>query len=108
MAKKENEIISEIKILIERLREKHDIHEAYLFGSCVAGKCRRHSDVDIAVVLSKLRKHNGAPFDETFDIFHEGQEFDSRFEIVCFSKEEFREDRFSIVKHIKREGKRIL
>ncbi len=56
-----------------------------------------------------LIKSGAAPtyYEETFEIFHEAQEFNSLLEILCFREEEFESDGGTIVAQIKKEGIRI-
>lgn len=46
----------DLNIITTRMRDyfihRQDVCTAYLFGSLVKGKCRRHSDVDVAVLFS--------------------------------------------------------
>lgn len=89
-----DEIIKEVKDLLLELKKRHDIREAYLFGSYARGNPKEYSDVDIALILGSIGVGihpfgNGTPFDETFQIFHEVQRHNSLFEVVCFREEEF-------------------
>ena len=77
-----DEIIKEVKNLLLELKKRYDIKEAYLFGSYARGSPKEYSDVDIALVLGSIG--DGSPFDETFEIFHEVQQHNSLFEVVCF------------------------
>ncbi len=105
MALAKDQIIEDVRSLLLRLREKHDIKEAYLFGSYARGNPSTHSDVDIAIVLGAFR--DGGPFDESFEIFHEVQEYNSLFEVVCFREEEFAKEDTTVIQHIRREGIKI-
>ena len=101
-----DEIITNAVKLIENLQEKHSIKAAYLFGSYSKGFAGKNSDIDIAVVLDKIR--DGSPFNETFEIFHEAQKYNSLYEVICFSEQEFINEDESLIKHIKREGIKIV
>lgn len=100
-----DEIITYAVKLIENLKAKHSIKAAYLFGSHSKGFADKNSDIDIAVVLDKIR--NGSPFNETFEIFHEAQMYNSQYEVICFTEQEFINDDEAIIKHIKQEGIKI-
>lgn len=50
--------IDKLKKLLERYFEHHSIvAAAYLFGSCVNGKLKEDSDIDIALLLARGRKN---------------------------------------------------
>ncbi|HAL57485.1 MAG TPA: hypothetical protein DCP63_13700 [Bacteroidetes bacterium] len=106
MARSKDEVIEDVRNVILRLRESHDIRAAYVFGSYAKGTPTEYSDVDIAVVVGSVR--NGSPFDERFEIFHEIQQHDSLYEAVCFVEDEFTAERESVIRYIKRDGIRIL
>lgn len=106
MALTKDQIIKDIRDLLLQLREKHDIKGAYLFGSYARGNPSTHSDVDVAVVVGSLR--DGSPFDESFEIFHEVQQYNSLFEVVCFREDEFVKEDTVLLEHIRREGIKIL
>jgi predicted nucleotidyltransferase len=101
-----DEIIQDVKDLLFELRKKYDIKEAYLFGSYAQGSPKEYSDVDVAIVLGSMG--DGSPFGEPFEIFHEVQQHNSLFEAVCFQQEEFSSGDTLLVRHIKREGIKIL
>jgi len=98
--------VEQLQKLFLELKRKHDIRAAYLFGSFARGSQRDYSDVDIAVVLGSFR--NGSPFDERFEIFHEVQQQNALFEVVCVGEKEFEADEGMLIRLIKREGLRIL
>ena len=106
MALTKDQMIEDIRNLLLELKKKYNIKEAYLFGSYARGNPGKESDVDIAVVLGSFR--DGAPFDESFEIFHEVQRHNSLFEVVCFQEEEFSKWDTTLSRHIKREGIKIL
>jgi predicted nucleotidyltransferase len=106
MADARDQIIEGLKAVLEEIKGRHDIKEAYLFGSYARGNPEKHSDVDVAVVLGSFR--NGSLFDERFEIFHEFQERSSLFEVVCISEDDFRRGETTIVRIIKREGIKLL
>ena len=106
MAYSRDQIISDLKNLVLELKKRHDIRAAYLFGSHARGNPGRYSDVDIAIVLGPYR--DGSPMDERFEIFHEVQQRNSLFEVLCLTEDEFKNGEMLIVRHIKNEGIRIL
>lgn len=108
MALAKDEVIKEIKTLFIQLIKKHDIKQVYLFGSYAIGNPKDYSDIDIAVVLGHLKESNSSPFDEKFQIFHEAQQYNSLFEVVCFDSDEFSEEKSTLASRIKREGIRII
>jgi predicted nucleotidyltransferase len=101
-----DQIISDLKGLLLELKKDHDIREAYLFGSYARGNPGEHSDIDVAVVLGAFR--DGSPLDERFEIFHWVQGRNSFIEVVCLTEDEFRAGEITLVRHIKREGIRII
>jgi predicted nucleotidyltransferase len=100
-----DEIINSARNIIDNLAKKHSIKAAYIFGSFSKGYAAEYSDIDVAVVLDKIR--NGSPFNEAFEIFHEAQKQNSFFEIVCFSEKEFINEEQQVIKHIKKDGIKI-
>jgi predicted nucleotidyltransferase len=108
MALSKDEVMQMVNRFLESLRRRHDIREAYLFGSSVSGLAKDYSDVDLAIVLGALKKSEDSPFDEAFQIFHEAQEYNSILEVVCFSLEDFARNGGSLVRKIKREGIKVM
>jgi predicted nucleotidyltransferase len=108
MALSKDEVMKIVNGFIELARQKHDVRQAYLFGSFAKGTEKEYSDVDLAIVLGSRGSSEESPFDENFIIFHEGQEYNSLLEVVCFRQEEFDQDGGSLVKHIKKEGMRLV
>jgi predicted nucleotidyltransferase len=108
MALSKDEVIKIVNLFLETLRQKHDVREAYLFGSFSRGVAKDYSDVDLAVVLGSLEKSKDSPFDEAFQIFHEAQEYNSILEVVCFDQEEFDRDGGTLVRKIKEEGIKLM
>ena len=51
--------LSELVAELERLLRKHDLHEAYVFGSRVKGDYLHRSDLDVIVVDARF---SGVPF----------------------------------------------
>jgi len=100
-----DEIINNARNIIDNLTKKHSIKAAYIFGSFSKGYASGYSDVDVAVVLDKIR--DGSPFNEAFEIFHEAQKQNSLFEVVCFSETEFINEEQQVIKHIKKDGIKI-
>jgi predicted nucleotidyltransferase len=100
-----DELINNARNIIDQLSKKHRIKAAYIFGSYSKGNASEYSDIDVAVVLDKIR--NGSPFNEAFEIFHEVQKQNSLFEVVCFSENEFFNEELDTIKHIKKDGIKI-
>jgi predicted nucleotidyltransferase len=108
MALSKDEVIQMVKRFLESLRQRHDIREAYLFGSSASGLAKDYSDVDLAIVLGSMEKSEDSPFDEAFEIFHEAQEYNSILEVVCFDQEDFARNGGSLVRRIKKEGIKVM
>ena len=100
-----DEIINKVKNIFNNLTKRHSIKEVYIFGSYSKGNMSEYSDIDIAVVLDKIR--GGSPFNEAFEIFHEVQKQNSLFEVVCFTETEFFNEEQDVIKHIKKDGIKI-
>ena len=100
-----DEIINKVKNIFKNLTKRHSIKEVYIFGSYSKGNMSEYSDIDIAVVLDKIR--GGSPFNEAFEIFHEVQKQNSLFEVVCFTETEFFNEEQDVIKHIKKDGIKI-
>ena len=64
--------------------------------------------MDLAIVLGSMHATEASPFDESFEIFHEAQEYNSLLEVVCFAQEEFDRNGGSIAHMIKKEGVRLV
>jgi predicted nucleotidyltransferase len=107
MALSKDEIIKIANGFLKVIRKKHDVRQAYLFGSFAKGMAKDYSDVDIAIVLGTLASSEESPFDEDFEISHEAQKYNSLLEVVCFVQDEFDQDGTTIVKKIKKEGIRL-
>lgn len=107
MALSKDEVIKIADDFLELIRKKHDVRQAYLFGSFAKGIAKDYSDVDIAIVLGTLASSEESPFDEDFEIFHEAQKYNSLLEVVCFVQDEFDQDGTTLVKKIKKEGMRL-
>jgi predicted nucleotidyltransferase len=103
-----DEVIQIAKKFLDHVRRKHDVRDAYLFGSFAKGTPAEYSDVDLAIVLGGPPRLEESPFDESFMIFHEAQEFNSRLEVVCFRQEEFDQDGGVLARQIKKEGIKLL
>ena len=108
MALSKDEVKEMVKQFLGFLRQKHDIREAYLFGSSALGLAKEYSDIDLAVVLGSMEKPENSPFDEAFEIFHEAQKYNSVLEVVCFVQEDFAQNGGSLVRRIKKEGIKVL
>jgi len=79
---------------------------AYLFGSYARETQKEYSDIDVALVLTSAAEEPGY-LQESFDIFHEAQKFNSLLEIICFREDEFNNEGPTIVNRIKEEGLKI-
>ncbi|MFH0775120.1 MAG: nucleotidyltransferase domain-containing protein [bacterium] len=88
-----------------QVSKKYPIRLAYLFGSYAKGNQCEYSDIDIAVVLGRVEQDRY--YEESFEIFHEAQEYNSLLEILCFKEDEFEKDGGTIISKIKKEGIRI-
>lgn len=86
---------------------RHRIQRAFLFGSLVWGHLSEHSDIDLALVLESSRVPPGPGCGDTFEIFHEAQEYNSALEVVCFTWEEFEDESVALARRIKKEGLEI-
>ncbi len=108
MALSKDEVIQMVKEFLEQVRRKHDVRDAYLFGSFAKGTPADYSDVDLAIILGGPPGLGESLFDESFMIFHEAQEFNSRLEVICFPQEEFDQDGGVLARQIKKEGIKLL
>jgi len=108
MVLSKDEVIKIANGFLQRIRAKHDVRQAYLFGSFAKGMIKDYSDVDLAVVLGSVDKFEDSPFDEGFRIFHEAQKYNSLLEVVCFVQEEFDHEGGALVKQIKKEGIKLI
>jgi predicted nucleotidyltransferase len=108
MALSKDEVIKIAIGFLDLIRQKYDVRQAYLFGSFVKGVAKDYSDVDLAIILRSQDVSEESPFDESFKIFHEAQEYNSMLEVVCFGQEEFDQDGGSLVRQIKKEGIRLI
>lgn len=106
MAYTKDDAIEMAKSFLREALRRHPIQDAYLFGSYAKGIQKSYSDIDIAVVVDKVDKSKEY-YDETYEIFHEAQEYNSLIEILCFRREEFENDGMEIISQIKREGIKI-
>jgi len=108
MALSKDDIIKIANGFLELIQQKHDVRQAYLFGSWATGTTKDYSDVDLAVVLGARTNSLPSPFDEDFQIFHEAQKYNSLLEVVSFVQRDFDESMSTLVKKIKKEGIRLL
>lgn len=108
MALSKDEVIKLVSRFLESIRQRHDVREAYLFGSFAMGISKDYSDVDLAIVLGSMEKSKDSPFDESFEIFHEAQEYNSILEVVCFDQGEFDRDGGTLVRKIKKDGIKLI
>jgi len=103
-----DEVIRIVNGFLQVVRHAHDVRQVYLFGSFAKGTAKEYSDVDLAIILGPTVPSEESPFDESFKIFHEAQQYNSLLEVVCFRQEEFDRDGGSLVRQIKKEGIRVV
>jgi predicted nucleotidyltransferase len=108
MALSKDEVIRLASDFLDQVRKRHDVRQAYLFGSFATGTAKDYSDVDLAIVLGSLDASGESPLGEDFVIFHEAQEYNSLLEVICFVQEEFDRDGGALVRLIKKEGIRLV
>ncbi|HHT9126306.1 MAG TPA: nucleotidyltransferase domain-containing protein [Candidatus Brocadiia bacterium] len=106
MAYTQDEAIELAKSFLKQTSKRHLIRFAYLFGSYARGTQKEYSDIDIAVIIRKTNQTKNY-YEETFEIFHEAQEYNSLLEILCFREDEFESNGGMIVAQIKKEGIKI-
>ncbi len=107
MAYSRDEAVGIVHGFLRKTSLRHRVRRAFLFGSSVWGHPKEHSDIDLAVVLETSPVPSGTGFGESFEIFHEAQEYNSALEVVCFTLEEFESDSATLVRRIKKEGLEI-
>jgi predicted nucleotidyltransferase len=108
MALSKNEVMKIVQDFLASCSQKHDIKQAYLFGSFAKDTACDYSDVDLAIVLKNMRTSEDSIYDEDFEIFHEAQQFNSLLEVVCLPEEVFNTDSGALVQRIKREGVMVM
>lgn len=108
MALQKNEVIKIAKGFLELVRQKHDVRQAYIFGSFARGVAKEYSDIDLAIILGSLYSDEYSPFDEDFEIFHEAQKYNSLLEVICFIQDEFDQNGSTLIKQIKKQGIRLI
>ncbi len=106
MAYTQDKAIELARSFLKQASKKHPIRTAYLFGSYARGIQKEYSDIDIAVVFEKIT-HGKRYYEESFEIFHEAQEYNSFLEVLCFQEDEFESNGGAIVAKIKKEGVKI-
>lgn len=106
MAKTRDEVIKIAKEFLNKIKLKYKIHSVYIYGSYVKGNPRKHSDIDLLIVIDKIRKTNKL-YDENFEIFHEAQKFNSMLEVICVEKKDIESNNEFIISQIKKEGIKI-
>jgi predicted nucleotidyltransferase len=107
MVKTKDEVIKIVQKFLDRIKSKYQIHSAYIFGSYVKGNSKEYSDIDLCIVLDKITKHD-ILYDESFEIFHEAQKFNSMLEVLCVEKKDFESNSEFIFSQIKKEGIRVV
>lgn len=106
MVKSKDGAIRIVKEFLNKIRLKHRIQSAYIFGSYIRGNPKEYSDIDLVIVLDKISKSNTL-YDESFEIFHEAQKFDSIIEVLCIEKKEFDSNSEFIISQIKKNSIRV-
>lgn len=91
MALSKDDIIRIANEFLKSIRQKHDVRQAYLFGSWATGTTKDYSDVDLAIVLGARTNFEPSPFNEDFQIFHEAQKYNSLLEVISFVQNDFDE-----------------
>ncbi len=101
----DKKIVAKVKFFIHNLEKSGlDISSVYFYGSCVSGKAKPHSDIDVAIVSK------GFTGDMTKDIktiLPALKEADSRIEAVRFRPSDF-QDENPLVWEIKNKGIKVL
>lgn len=103
MAYTRDKAIELVKSFLNHITKKHSIHSVYLFGSYAKGTQKDYSDIDVALILNKISRYEKS-YEESFEIFHEAQEFNSLLEVICFREDEFEKGETAIAGRIKKEG----
>jgi len=105
MVKKE--VIEKIKKFADLLknREKIKVDKIILYGSCLKGKTRKDSDIDVAVVSSQFGKDR---MEEGANLFEIAGEVDPRIEPIPISAKSWREDTWiPLIYEVKNKGVEI-
>ena len=55
MGLSKDEVIKPANGFLDQVRKRHDVSEAYLFGSFAKATAKDYSDVDLAMVLVRAR-----------------------------------------------------
>lgn len=106
MAYTKDEAIALARSFLEQASKRHPIRLAFLFGSYARETQRDYSDIDIAAIFDKAIQPERY-YKETFEVFHEAQEYNSLLEVICFREDEFEVDGGTVVSYIKKEGVKI-
>ncbi len=101
-----DKVIEMARSFLIQASKRHPIQAAYIFGSYAMETQKPYSDIDIAVILGRAAEY-GKYHEETFEIFHEAQEYNSLMEVICFKEDEFENDGMTIISRIKKEGIKI-
>ena len=84
----QNEAFSLVRRYLEFLREKkYNIVNAYIFGSYAKGDFNEDSDIDIAIILNKMKDR----FDMQVELMKLRRKFDLRIEPHPFTKKDLTE-----------------
>jgi predicted nucleotidyltransferase len=100
-----NEVKKVVKKYSEKLKaEGYPFSAVYLFGSYAGGKARKDSDIDVAVLSSRL-KNNWNKNEDILWKYVIG--VDSRIEPVGLTEKDFKRNDDPLVSEIKKTGIRI-
>ena len=56
MTLSKDEVMSIVKRFLAQCAKKHDVKEAYLFGSFAKGRAEEYSNIDLAIITGSLRQ----------------------------------------------------
>jgi predicted nucleotidyltransferase len=103
MAQIATDIEQSIKKFLAILKQRKQVHMAYLYGSQASGEAREWSDVDIAIVSSDFSEDL---FEERLVLMRLASEIDDRIEPWPFTPETFNSND-PLASEIKRTGVRV-
>ena len=104
MGKAKPEIIPILREFRRRVAEKYGVERMILFGSQVAGKGRKDSDIDLLVVST--RKSKLKLLSQLYHEWHIVQQIGYPVDFLCYTPEEFEvlRNRITIVREAVKEG----
>lgn len=71
--------------------------QIYLYGSYASGKAKKHSDIDVAVVVEKVPRRLEARMERKMQLWRLTHKVDNRIEPLLLEQEDLREDTLSIM-----------